>query len=241
MKMRIFSLLIVMSLAGCSMPGIITPSPTAPATAAPLPTMTLPVIATPVALLTQVATVVPTPVSAATAGTPVAAGTAASFCEDQRVRDLITAFGKAVADQDGALLASLVSPALGMDVRFYRDGNVINYDVEHAQFVFETTYQADWGISFGSGLPTIGAFHEIIVPTLEIVFTPSAQLFCNQLKVGGATYTPAWPYPNMNYYSVHFPGTNGNSGLDWQTWAVGMDMSSGAPKLAALMHFVWEP
>ena len=236
MKMKIFSLLILMSLAGCSLSGGVTATPLP--TAAPLPTLTVPVITTPMALLTQVATVVPTPVNA---GTQVAAGTAASFCEDARARDLITAFGKSIKDKDGALLASLVSPALGMDVRFYRDGNVINYDVEHVQFVFETTYQADWGVSYGSGLPTLGAFHEIILPALEVVLTPTAQLFCNQLKVGGATYTPAWPYPNMNYYAVHFPGTNANGGLDWQTWAVGMDMSSGAPKLAALMHFVWEP
>jgi len=128
-----------------------------------------------------------------------------------------------------------------MDVRFYRDGNVVNYDAEHAKFVFETTFQADWGLSFGSGLPTLGAFHEIILPSLQVVFTPTSQLVCNQIKLGGASYNTTWPYPSMNYYSVHFPGTEEFGGLDWQTWAVGMNMSTGTPKLAALIHFVLEP
>lgn len=224
-------ILILLTLAGCSIPVDVPPTLTALPPAAPQPTLTVAVGFTPAPLLTQIATSIPAP----------AVGTAASFCDDLRARELITSLGKAVSANDGALLASIVSPSAGMDVRFYRDGNVINYDVEHAKFVFVTTFQADWGVSFGSGQHTLGAFHDIVVPSLQQVFTPNAILVCNQLKVGGATYEPLWPYPGMNYYSVHFPGTETYGQMDWQTWVVGMDMTSGKPMLAALAHFVWEP
>ncbi len=240
MKRRLFlPVLIMLALAGCSIPVDVPPSPTALPTDTPQPTGIVAPTFTPISLLTQVATPTSTPNAV---GTQVATpGAATPFCDDPRVRELIASFGKAVADKDGKLLSSLVSPSEGMDVRFYRDGNVVNYDVEHALFVFETTFKADWGLSYGSGQSTLGSFQEIILPSLQIVFTPTAVLECNQLKLGGASYVPAWPYKELNYYSVHFPGTDAYGGLDWQTWAVGMDMSSGKPMLAAFVHYVWEP
>lgn len=227
----IFCILALVMLASCSAPVDVAPPPTALPSATSRPALIVPPTFTPIPLLTQVATPMPTS----------APGIVTSFCDDPRVRDLITSFGKAISNKDGALLSSLVSPTKGMAVRFYRDGNVVNYDVEHAKFVFETTFQADWGLSYGSGESTLGAFHEIVLPSLQIVFKPTAVLECNQLKLGGATYEPAWPYKDMNYYSVHFPGTDAYGGLDWETWAVGMDMSSGKPMLAAFVHYVWEP
>ncbi len=240
MKLKIFfPILILLTLTGCSIPVDAPPPPTALPTATPRPTFIVAPTLTPIPLLTQVAT--PTTTSNTVGTQAPTAGPATPFCDDPRVRELITSFGKAVADKDGKLLSSLVSPSEGMDVRFYRDGNVVNYDVEHALFVFETTFQADWGLSFGSGESTFGSFQEVILPSLQLVFTPTAVLECNQLKLGGATYVPVWPYTDMNYYSVHFPGTDQYGGLNWQTWAVGMDMSSGKPQLAAFVHYVWEP
>ena len=232
MKLKLFlTVLILLTLASCSVPVDVPPSPTALRPATPQATLTAAVGFTPIPMLTQVATPLPTSVP----------GVVTSFCDDPRARDLITSFGKAVANKDGALLAALVSPTTGMDVRFYRDGNVVNYDVEHAAVVFETTFQADWGLSYGSGESTFGSFQELILPSLKTVFTPAAVLECNQLKLGGATYVPVWPYTDMNYYSVHFPGTDQYGGLDWETWAVGMEISSGKPMLAAFVHYVWEP
>ena len=232
MKLKLFlTVLILLTLASCSVPVDVPPSPTALRPATPQPTLTAAVGFTPIPKLTQVATPLPTSVP----------GVVTSFCDDPRARDLITSFGKAVANKDGALLAALVSPTTGMDVRFYRDSNVVNYDVEHAAVVFETTFQADWGLSYGSGESTFGSFQELILPSLKTVFTPAAVLECNQLKQGGATYVPVWPYEDMNYYSVHFPGTDQYGGLDWETWAVGMDLSTDTPMLAAFVHYVWEP
>jgi hypothetical protein len=218
----------LLTIASCSVPVDVPPSPTALLPVTPQPTLTAAVSVSPIPLLTQIATPLPTS----------APGVVTSFCDDPRVRELISSFGKAISNKDGALLSSLVSPTTGMAVRFYRDGNVVNYDVEHAKFVFETTFEADWGLSYGSGESTLGSFQDIVLPSLQTVFKQTASLECNQLLVGGVTYEPVWPYPELNYYSVHFPGTGG---LDWQTWAVGVDMSSGKPMLAAFVHYVWEP
>ncbi len=234
MKLKIFLLtLIILTLTACSIPVDEAPPPTALPSDTPQPTLIAPATFTPIPALTQVAT--PTLIL------PASTVSSLPFCDDPRGRELITSFGTAIASKDGGLLASLVSPSFGMDVRFYRDGNIVNYDVEHAKFVFETTFQADWGLSYGSGEPTLGSFQEIILPALQQVFAPNAVIECNQIKVGGTTYQALWPYQNMNYFSVHYPGTEQNGGLDWQTWAVGMDNVAGKLYLAALVHFVWEP
>jgi hypothetical protein len=237
MKLKIFFLMLIfLPLASCSAPVDVAPPPTAlplsspVGTASPQPALIVPPTFTPLSVATQ----------PATSTLPVATASL-SFCDEPRSRELINSFSKAIAAKDGPLLASLVSPASGMDVRFYRDGNVVNYDLEHAKFVFETTFQADWGLSYGSGESTLGSFQEIILPSLQQVFTSNAVVVCNQIKVGDVTYQPVWPYTDLNYYSVHFPGTDPNGGLDWQTWVVGMDNVGGKPYLAALVHFVWEP
>jgi hypothetical protein len=76
---------------------------------------------------------------------------------------------------------------------------------------------------------------------LELVFGSNPVLTCNELKTGGATYTPQWPYQGIDFYSVHFPGTDEFGGLNWETWAVGIMRDQGKPMLAALVRFAWEP
>jgi hypothetical protein len=216
MKHKIL-LLLLLTLTACSVPVDQVPPPTA------LFTDTPQVAFTPTVVLPEIPTTPP------------------AFCNDPRGRDLITSLTNAIASKDGALLASLVSPAQGMNVVYFREGKVVNYDIEHAKFVFETSFDADWGVSFGSGEPTLGSFQKIVLPDLQLVFTPQAEIVCNQLKVGGATYVPEWPYPYLDYYSVHYAGTDEFGGLNWQTWGVGMDQVDGKPYIAALVHYVWEP
>lgn len=233
MKIKMLLLtFVILTFTACSVPVDQPPLPTVLPSDTPQPALIVPATFTPIPLLTQVATSIPT---------SLAPSVSLPFCDDPHMRELISSFSKAIATKDGALLSSLVSPSKGMDVRFYRDGKVINYDTEHAKFVFETTFQANWGLSFGSGEATLGSFQQIILPSLQKVFTSNAVLVCDQIKVGGATYQALWPYEGMNYYSVHFPGTDVNGGLDWETWAMGMDNVNGKPFIAALMHFVWEP
>lgn len=230
MKYKILFLTLLI-LTACSLPG------NQPALPATLTTDTPQAVLTPALTFTPIPTLTQLPAATQT----IVPTVSPAFCNDSRGLDLIKSFTMAISTKDGALLSALVSPSRGLDVLFFRDGKAVNYDVEHAKFVFDTTFQADWGLSFGSGQPTVGSFQEIVLPSLQAVFTPSAEIVCNQLKVGGATYIPRWPYPYLDYYSVHFAGTDPYGGLDWQTWAVGMDNVSGNFHLASLVHYVWEP
>ena len=178
------------------------------------------------------------------AGTLVPGGTAlpnpSTICTDSQAMALIDTFKTVVVNADGPLLSSLVSPSRGMDVARFRDGTVITYTPEHAKFLFETTFQVDWGTAPGSGAAVQGAFHEVIVPELLKVFNQPYTLHCNELKHGGASYVLEWPYQG-EFYSVHFPGTQANSNLDWYTWVMGIEYVSGKPYIYALIPFFWEP
>jgi hypothetical protein len=162
------------------------------------------------------------------------------FCADSQPTALINNLKTALQNSDGDLLASLVSPAHGMEVRYYRDGRVVTYDQRHARFLFESDFQVNWGDAPGSGLPTVGSFHETIIPAMRKVFTTNYTLACNQLQVGGTTYVAQWPYPGVNYYSLYFPGTSENGNMDWHTWLVGMEYINGRPYIHSMMQFEWE-
>lgn len=206
-----------------------------PATPAPLPATLTPTlfISTPTSSLATPGGITPPP-----GGT--AAPNPSTICNDAQVTALIESFKKAVLNSDGSLLSLLVSPSRGMDVARFRDGNVITYRPEHAKFLFETTYQVDWGTEPGSGATSRGSFHEVIVPELVKVFSQPYSLHCNELKHGGATYELQWPYQG-EFYSVYFPGSEANASLDWYTWAMGIEYVNGKPYVYALIPFFWEP
>ena len=163
-----------------------------------------------------------------------------NICADPQVTALIDSLKTAVLNSDGPLLSSLVSPQRGLDVARFRDGTVINYRADQAKFLFETTFEANWGLAPGSGLEEIGSFHDVVVPELIRVFNQPYTLHCNELKHGGATYEVSWPYEG-SFYSVHFPGTEVNGFMDWYTWAVGIEHVNNKPYLYALIPFFWEP
>jgi len=166
--------------------------------------------------------------------------TTTDICTDPQVTSLIDWLKTSMLTSDGVLLASLVSPTNGMDVRYFRNGKVVNYDQEHAKFVFETTFEVDWGSEPGSGLAKIGAFHDVIVPKMVESFNQTYTLHCNELKHGGATYDVMWPY-EKGFYSVYFPGTQPNGNMDWHTWVVGIEYMNNKPYIYALTQFFWEP
>jgi hypothetical protein len=178
---------------------------------------------------------------AVTPGVMVTAAPGTSgICADPQAVALIDTFKSAVLHADGVLLSSLVSPTRGMDVAFLREGTVITYDQQHAKFLFETTFEVDWGIMPGSVLAKKGSFHDVIVPELMKAFNQPYTLACNELKHGGASYELKWPYQG-DYYSVYFPGTEANTNMDWHTWAIGVEKVNNKPYIYALMQFFWEP
>ncbi len=164
-----------------------------------------------------------------------------NFCADGQAPALIDMLKTAVRTSNGSLLASLISPMHGMEARFYRYGRAVTYDSQHAQFLFGTEFQVDWGAAPGSGQETRGAFHDVFVPALSSFFNTNYSLSCNQIQVGGTSYQAVWPYKGINYYSAYFAGTPANGNMDWHTWLFGMEYVNGKPYLYAMMQYFWEP
>ncbi len=239
--------LILLSLTGCTLSLYSTPRPTPTVLVLPtltsLPPTALPTSPTTISITPNIPTSVPTTSIQPATSLPAGATqiSPANFCADGRATALINSFKSALQTSNGDLLASLVSPLHGMDARFYRNGRVVNYDQAHAKYLFDSTYQVDWGLSPGSGQSTKGSFHEIVLPSLLDLFSKNYTLVCNQIQVGGTTYQAMWPYSGVNFYSVYFSGTQPNGNLDWHTWLIGMEYINGRPYLYAIMQFQWEP
>lgn len=230
MKRIFFTALIGLTLlTGCSFPGAATPTPTqaAPAplsfifTETPLPLPTL----TPIPMFTPTATPIP----------PVAG----NVCTDPQATTLIESLKRAMLNGDGPLLGSLVS-SNGMEVRYFHSTkDPITYSAYQATFLFETTYQADWGADPASGQNKKGAFHDVIVPDMKKLFNQPYTLHCNEIRHGGANYDVKWPYAK-DFYAIYFPGSSQDA-LDWHTWVVGVEYTNGKPTIYALVNYFWEP
>ena len=207
-------------LTGCGLGGSadLTPTPLAP--------NSLDFVSTGTASLAPLPAVTATPVTQA-------------VCTDPAVVALIDSLKTSMLTADGALLGSLVSPN-GMEVRYFRNGTAITYTPHQAGFLFETTFEANWGPEPGSGMDKTGSFHDVIVPDLVKIFNQPYTLHCNEVKHGGATYQVTWPY-QKDFYSIHFTGTEQYGFLDWHTWVVGVEYSNNKPLIYALMNFFWEP
>ncbi|HEX5838425.1 MAG TPA: hypothetical protein VFY26_11390 [Anaerolineales bacterium] len=239
-KMTAMLILAGTVLAACASPA--NPAVTPTAFGLPSPTF-FPVETS--ALFTQTPiSLTPLPTTAGT--TPIAtlpatqSSGSTNLCADPRATDLIDSLKTAVLNSDGPLLASLVSPSSGLDVAYFHSGTVVNYRPDQAKFLFETTYEVDWGLEPGSGAPKSGSFHDVVVPALVKMFNQPYTLHCNELKHGGATYPVNFPY-DRGYYSIYFAGSEANGNLDWQTWVAGIEYVDGRPYLYALMQFFWEP
>lgn len=217
-------------LTGCGIGSSATvPTPTQPASIS----IDLVTTETPSSIAVPILTPIFTPT--ATPIPPVAP----NVCTDPLAVALIDSLRTSLLSADGALLSSLVSPN-GMEVRYFRDGTAVTYTPYQAGFLFETTFQANWGSHPASGLEKIGSFHEVVVPDLVKIFNQPYTLHCNEIRHGGASYTITWPY-KKDFYSIHFMGTEANGFLDWHTWVVGVEYSNGKPYIYAMMQFFWEP
>ncbi len=237
------SCLILLASEACSFSSPLSkpsPTPTLRPKLARTATSAAAALASPTAELALATSSMPLPTSALATAAPTSAPQA-SFCSDDQVLTLIGNFKSAVLTSNGPLLASLVSPAHGMDARLFRNGRVVNYDAAHAKFLFVSTFAVDWGLAPASGLDTSGSFHDLLVPALVDVFNRTYTLGCDQVLVGGTTYQAAWPYTGVHFYSAYYPGTPANGNMDWHTWLLGIDYAAGKPYLYAIMQFQWEP
>jgi len=248
MKSKLSSTLLISAflLTGCNVSFSTLPTPTEPGTPTSIfiPSET-PVSATQVQPTLPVETFTPISVPPTSTNTVVINTATANppatgnVCSDSQVTTLINTLKTAVLTSDGTLLSSVVSPN-GMDVRWVRNGSVIKYMPEQAKFLFETTFEADWGPAPGSGEEKMGSFHDVIVPDLVKVFDSAYTVHCNELQHGGATYELEWPY-NKDFYSIYYEGSDQYGFMDWHTWVAGIEYVNGKPYIYALMQFFWEP
>ena len=237
MKLKFFAAAILVLLTGClPTPSTVTPIPPAS------PTAMVPPVATATPTLTFIETSTPLPggVTSIPAVTATPTTKSSSYCSDSQVIGVIDTLKTSMFTADGSRLSSLVNPTLGMDVRFFRTGNVLTYSQEQAKYLFETTYQANWGSHPASGQTVVGAFHDVVVPELVKIFKQPYALYCNDLHHGGATYEPNWSYKG-NFYTVYYAGTEPNGFLDWHSWVVGIDYVNNKPYIYAMTQFFWEP
>lgn len=165
------------------------------------------------------------------------------YCTDSKVIKLLADFKFAMVNQDGNLLASLVSPAHGLNVTYLHTGNTITYTRDKARWIFISTYIANWGTHPASGLQVKGNFHQEVLPKLlDVLDDPDTTTACNNPATGPKNYQFYWPfgYANINYHALLKPGTPGVD-LDWRTWLVGVEYVNGKPYLFSLLHLFWEP
>jgi hypothetical protein len=166
----------------------------------------------------------------------------AAFCADGRVNTLLSNFEDAIKTSNGGTLASLVSPAHGMTVRLWRNGNAITFFPQDARWIFDSTYEHNWGAAPGSGLDTVGAIHVVVLPKWLDVLNASYAPGCDVIQAGGASYNPAWPaiHANINFYTLYKPGPAGNE-LSWRTLLIGVEYVKDQPYIFSVTQMDWEP
>ena len=165
------------------------------------------------------------------------------FCRDPQIQFLFDNLLLALRNKDGELFSSLVSPAHGLDLRYFHHGTLANYSPEEATWVFQSTYEVIWGNAGGSGQEVKGTFSEVPLPRLLEVFGADYELHCNDVGQLNAFAQKPWrpEYENINFYRVFKSGTEQYGGLDWRAWLVGVEYVGGKPYLFAMTSFEWEP
>lgn len=224
-RINVLLLIGMISLTGCNIGSTAVPTPTQPAPAI----LVFDPTGTPSSLPVEINTPTATPILAVVP----------AVCTDPKVASLLDSFKRSILTADGPLLGSLISPK-GVETRYFRNGNIITYTPYQAGFLFETTYQAQWGSDPASGQEKTGSFHDVVVPELVKIFDQTYTLHCNEIHHGGASYSIIWPY-SKDFYSIYFEGTEANGYMDWHTWVVGIEYAESNPRIYALMQFYWEP
>ena len=162
------------------------------------------------------------------------------FCSDAAVGQLLDQLETAVANQDNTLFAQLINPERGLRVRLRWSESEIRLN-NNALFSDPTSH--NWGVAAGSGEQIIGSPAQILLPLLQADFLTATESACNQLLVGptaGLTPTPNM-YKPINYYSFYRPGGEEFAGLNWGSWAIGVELWRGQYCISTLVHYQWEP
>jgi photosystem II stability/assembly factor-like uncharacterized protein len=162
-----------------------------------------------------------------------------AFCADTRIPALIEQLKGSINQSNGDMLAGLVSPAHGVDVRLWAYQPAINFSTTTAKSVFTSSQAYNWGAG-PRGEPDFGTFKDLIQPKLLDVFNaPNMETYCDNLTKVFPLSNP-WPYPNIRYYNLYKPATPGID-FDFRTWLIGFEYVNNQPYLHSMVTIVWEP
>jgi photosystem II stability/assembly factor-like uncharacterized protein len=164
-----------------------------------------------------------------------------AFCADTRIPALIEQLKASMNQSNGDMFASLISPAHGVDVRFWAYAAHVNFSTEKGRNVFSSAESYNWG-GGPRGIPDVGSFRDIIQPKLlEVLNAPNMETYCDDLTKVFPLSHP-WPYPNVRYYNLYKPATAtpGNE-FDFRTWLIGFEYINDQPYLHSMVTIVWEP
>ncbi len=161
------------------------------------------------------------------------------FCRDGRVTELLDEFQRAVAEEDGEALKTLLSPKRGLVVRLDPWNPEVQIGLDEAATAFSDSRLRDWGTRFAGETVIRGSFSELVAASLGQTLTEAVAPTCNELTLGPQAADRAWPaeYTHVNFYSYTIgPEVTGNPN-DWRTWVVGVEYVDGRPYVALLMQF----
>ncbi len=164
------------------------------------------------------------------------------FCDDKETYALLDNLQKSFVEQDGQLLASLVHPERGLRMRQSWWNPEIPLYSEDIEELFTSDAQIDWGIQDGSGEPLVGSFNEIMMPLMEKDLDGLPEIGCNEILHGGTAGLVQLPdgYEGISLLSLYNPGSDEFDGMDWGTWAVGVELWQGAYYVSFMIHYSWE-
>jgi hypothetical protein len=161
------------------------------------------------------------------------------FCADPRVADLANRFILALQDRNGAQMAQLTSPRRGLIFRHDWWNPEVQFGLATVSAVFQDPSSLNWGVNRDSEQPIQGPFSEVILPSLDDVFSVAPEMKCNGLGVGSTAQVAEWPseFANLNFLSFHRPAPQPGNALNWRTWALGIEYVEGHPYLALAIQY----
>jgi hypothetical protein len=166
-----------------------------------------------------------------------------TICDDARARQLVDDLVQAVDTRDMAALAGLVSDRRGLNVRLSPGAPTVTVAQADVARLLSDTPVLDWGSASESSSETVvGSFADAVLPRLAGLARPDRQIACNELLHGQTARPPVMPmeFRNLQFFSVFVPSQASSSGLDWQTWAVLIEVVGGEPRIGALARFQGE-
>jgi hypothetical protein len=164
---------------------------------------------------------------------------AETFCSDPRVPDLANRFILALQDRNGVQLAQMASPKRGLIIRHDWWNPEVQFDIATVSAIFQNPANLIWGVNRDSEQPIDGSFRDVILPSLEDVFSIAPEMQCNGLGVGSTAQEAIWPseFTNLNYLSFHRPAPQPGNALNWRTWALGIEYVAGQPYIAIAIQY----